>query len=488
MNRMIQIKNGILYIPIDSEKECKYLNIFLNKKQIYEFKVPEGTKEKNTFYARLDVSKYTGNELELSGDFSSEFLDDITESEPEEVNELRPQVHFTADKGWINDPNGLVYDKKKYHLYFQHNPFDIKWNNMSWGHAVSSDLLHWEDMGDVLYPDGDGFAFSGCGIKANDKLMFYYTVAGGDTPWSEGKGFIQKLAVSDDDGKTLNVRKEPILGVLGKDSRDPKIFWHEETNAYIMIIYLENKDFAILRSEDLLEFTMTQKFSTNEAWECPNLLNVPVYDEDGEFIEYRWMFTCADGFYYWGSFDGYEFKSDFIKHDAYLNSSFYAAQSYSGVDDRIINVEWMRIPNTGECYTGLMGIPRELTAVKKENTYRLVQNPVGEFISRLKKTDTVCDSYVYMADIDMTDCTKNECTIEINNSFIKTDKNKIIIDDTEYKVSENIDKIRLIVDYNIVEVGINNDIIISAFRTKNTDNSFSCKAPEEAKVEKYVFE
>lgn len=487
MNKIIRIEKDYLYFPVNSEKEYKYLNIFLDKKQVFEFRVCEGTREENTFYAKLDVSEFAGKNLILCGDFSEEFFNDITDNEPDEVSKLRPRVHFSADRGWINDPNGLVYDGKNYHLYFQHNPFDIKWNNMSWGHAVSTDLLHWEDLGDVLYPDEDGTIFSGCGINKNGRLLFYYSAAGGDTPWSQGKGFVQKLAISDDGGRTLKVQKEPIIGEIGKDTRDPKIFWHEETKAYIMVLYLENNDFAIFRSENLKDFTMTQKLTIKEAWECPNLLNIPVYDGD-KVVEYKWVFTCADGFYYWGDFDGYAFVSAFIKQDSYLNESFYAAQTFEGVGERNINVMWMRLPNSGERYTGLMGIPRELTAVKRDGKYLLVQRPVREFLSRMKKTDVVDGEDVYMVDIDLSDCNTGECTINISGSSIEINGNFISIDEKVYSVIEKISKIRLIADCGIVEVGINYDIIVGAFRARITNNSFLCKAPEGACIEQYVFE
>lgn len=486
MDRIIKIEKGYLYFPVDSEKEYKYLNIFLGEKQVFEFRVCEGSRNKNTFYAKLDVAAFGGKELILSGDFSEEFFKDITDDEPDEVSELRPRVHFTAEKGWINDPNGLVYDGKNYHLYFQHNPFDIKWNNMSWGHAVSPDLLNWNELGDVLYPDEDGAIFSGCAINDNGRLLFYYSAAGGDTPWSQGKGYVQKLAISDDGGRTLKVQKSPVIGEIGKDSRDPKVFWHEETKAYIMVLYLEKNDFAIFRSENLCDFTMTQKMTIKEAWECPNLVKIPVYD-GGVITEYKWMFTSADGFYYWGDFDGYAFTSDFVKQDSYFNDSFYAAQTYSGIEDRIVNVLWARIPNGGQRYTGHMGIPREMKAIKKDGKYLLAQIPVREFLSRLKKTDTVIGNDVYMVDIDLQCCNTQECIIETNGSCIKVVAGLISIDGKEYSVAENIDKIRLIVDCGIVEVGLNCEIIIGAFRANNTNSSFSCNAPA-ACIEQYVFE
>lgn len=171
-----------------------------------------------------------------------------------------------------------------------------------------------------------------------------------------------------------------------------------------------------------------------------------------------------------------------------MNESFYAAQVYAGIEDRSVNVLWMRIPNGGERYTGLMGIPRELTAVKRDGKYLLVQRPVREFLNRLKKTKVIDGNDVYMVDIDLSVCNTNKCTIDVNGSCIIIDMNSITIDEKVYSMEENIYKLSLIVDCDIVEMGINNDIIVGAFRANNTRSILGCKVPNGAYVEKYVFE
>lgn len=156
--------------------------------------------------------------------------------------------------GWINDPNGLIY-----YLYFQYNPFDTKWENMCWGHVISKDLLHWEQKETVLYPDQDGPIFSGSGIVNENALLglpkdayiYFYTSAGGKSEWSKDKLPVQKIAYSIDGGNTLHKKDGCIVEHICDENRDPKVYWHEQSKAYIMLLYLTNNDYAILRSVDL---------------------------------------------------------------------------------------------------------------------------------------------------------------------------------------------------------------------------------------------
>ena len=133
----------------------------------------------------------------------------------------RLAFHLMPETGWMNDPNGLVCQDGIYHLFYQHNAFGTKWDNMSWGHAVSEDLLHWEHRSMAILPDEDGTIFSGSGL-CNEKgllelpenaLVFFYTSAGGssDSPWSEGRQFTQRIAYSTDRGETLH-KKNQVIG------------------------------------------------------------------------------------------------------------------------------------------------------------------------------------------------------------------------------------------------------------------------------------
>ena len=158
-----------------------------------------------------------------------------------EYNETyRPQFHFTAKKNWLNDPNGCVYYNGLYHLFFQHNPKGMDWGHMTWGHAVSTDLIHWEQQLNAIRPDELGTIFSGSAVVDHHNtsgfqtgkeppLVAAFTYAGqfGNPP----KPYTQALAYSNNQGRTWKKYEgNPVLGnQSGGSDRDPKLLWHEET-------------------------------------------------------------------------------------------------------------------------------------------------------------------------------------------------------------------------------------------------------------------
>ena len=410
MEKEIYIKKGWLLIPVcatygelpfGGKKNNRMLEIFCRENnsetKLFEFQIPAGEAEDETYpvsyYARFPVKQFTDKTLILRGDLGKAFFDRIRNEDVPETEEKslratqgeafrRPSIHFTPQTGWMNDPNGLVYAEGVYHLYFQHNPFDVQWENMSWGHAVSRDLLHWEQKDDVLFPDETGTMFSGSGIVNDRKMLglpedaviFFYTADGNNNKWSAGKQFTQRIAYSTDGGETLHKIDKGVLPTVCKENRDPKVFWHEKSGAYIMTLWLEENDFGIFRSTDLLNWEQTDRLTFKEAWECPDL--VCLKDEKGNET---WMFWSADGFYFWGEFDGYQFQTDGVRHAAYINKIAYAAQTYSNTGNRVISVPWLRFPNRGRNYTGAMGLPREFSVAYKNGEKVLRQEPVREY-------------------------------------------------------------------------------------------------------------
>jgi sucrose-6-phosphate hydrolase SacC (GH32 family) len=335
----------------------------------------------------------------------------------------RPGFHFSPLKNWMNDPNGMVYYDGEYHLFYQHNPTDKVWGPMYWGHAISKDLVNWEHYPIAIYPDENGFAWSGSavvdynntsglGTKENPPMVVLYT--------SENGGDNQHVSAtySVDNGRTwITLDRNPILtmpddlkasnggsGVF----RDPKVFWHEQSNKWIFVI-TSGKKIDFYSSSNLLEWTKVGDFSDPQAaelglWECPDLFELPVYDSNGNKTGSKWVLTVSINptptggtgmHYYVGNFDGNTFTADENSEElmwADFGADFYAAVTWSNTynqpeDGRRIWLGWMnnpaqyagQIPTTP--WRGAMTIPRELTLIEKDGGILLKQQPVDELKS-----------------------------------------------------------------------------------------------------------
>lgn len=323
--------------------------------------------------------------------------------------DIYPVIHFTPEQNWINDPNGLVWHDGVYELFYQYNPKGIEWGNMSWGHARSKDLIHWEHLETALYPDENGTVFSGCGFVGREgdfgfpagTLLFPYTAAGMTTEPVMKAHFTIRLAYSTDGGNTLKRKEGTLLQEVAPDNRDPKVFYHEASDAYILVLWLKDNDFGIFRCEDRERFVLTETVTLKGGFECPDLFCLPVFDEGGRCTEEKWVFWEASGLYYVGDFDGYHFTllQEGPGQRAYGTSLPYAAQTWSNVPDkRTISIPWLRTKSIANTYTGAMGIPRELSLRKEKGRYTLVQEIVREIrdaaepVSVLKTDESPCQT------------------------------------------------------------------------------------------------
>jgi fructan beta-fructosidase len=318
----------------------------------------------------------------------------------------RPQFHFTPAKNWTNDPNGLVFYKGVYHLFFQHNPFGIQWGNMTWGHATSRDLVHWTEQAPAIHPDKLGTIFSGSAVvdSANTAgfrtggekpIVCIYTSAGGTSPQSQGQPFTQSLAFSNDRGATwMKYEKNPVLGHVAGSNRDPKVIWHKPTKKWVMALYLDGNDYALFGSKNLKEWTKLCDIAMPGTVECPDFFQLPV---DGGRGRRLWVFWGANGNYRLGTFDGTTFTPETDVIQSLWGANDYAAQTYSGIpslDGRRIQIAWMN----GGSYPGMpfnqqMSFPRELRLRTTAKGARLSMIPVREIegIRHAKRTwkDTI---------------------------------------------------------------------------------------------------
>lgn len=303
----------------------------------------------------------------------------------------RPQFHFTASANWLNDPNGLVFHEGEYHLFFQHNPKGRGWGNMTWGHAVSADLVHWKQIEHALHPDELGTIFSGSAVvdwkdtggfqKGDEKVIVaFYTSAGGTSPESQGQPFTQSIAWSGDRGRTwTKYAKNPVLGHVAGSNRDPKVVWHEPTRKWVMALYLDGHDFALFGSKDMKAWEKLCDVPMPGASECPDFFELPV---DGDPRDTRWLYWAANGLYRLGRFDGATFTPETEPLRSLWGANDYAAQTYSDIppsDGRRIQISWMRDGRyPGMPFNQQMAFPRVLTLRKTPEGVRLFMNPIRE--------------------------------------------------------------------------------------------------------------
>lgn len=250
----------------------------------------------------------------------------------------RPRFHFTPQENWMNDPNGLVYYQGEYHMFFQHNPTGIKWGNMTWGHAVSKDMVHWTQQENVLLPDRMGTMFSGSAVvdwnntaglaKGDEKtIVLIYTAAGGSSPESKGQPFTQCIAHSTDGGRTFTKYSgNPVVPNIVGSNRDPKVVWHAPTRQWIMALFLEGNVYAFLASPDLKKWTLLHTLSVPGVSECPDFFEMPVENEPGAS---KWVWTGANSSYLVGAFDGRRFLPEVMTQSIHSDTNYYTVQTFS---------------------------------------------------------------------------------------------------------------------------------------------------------------
>jgi len=303
----------------------------------------------------------------------------------------RPQYHFTAEKNWLNDPNGLVFYKGEYHLFYQHNPFGTQWGYMHWGHAVSEDLVHWKHLPIAIRPDKDSkdksyaTAYSGSGVVDWNNTSGFQT--GSEPPivlfytsWRCG----QNIAYSNDRGRTWRKYEgNSVIPFDDDDARDPKVIWHADSARWVMVLYRRPENdqskqgISFYTSTNLKDWQFQSH--TEDFYECPDLFELPVLGDAGGT---KWILLGGDGKYIVGSFDGRKFTKESDKHILDYGANFYASQTWSDIpksDGRRIQIAWMRggeYPDSK--WNQQMSFPCSLTLRQSDKGLRVYRNPVQE--------------------------------------------------------------------------------------------------------------
>lgn len=328
--------------------------------------------------------------------------DDTDYSQP-----LRPQFHFTSRRNWLNDPNGLVYDGDQYHLFFQHNPLTTTWGNMTWGHAVSPDLVHWKQLDHALLPyrvDGRvGTIFSGTAVVDHNNSLGKQV---GDTKtlcafftFACNPKFYQAMAYSTDGGNSWKYWNDgrAIVENQGFDNgeRDPKVFWHEESHKWVMILWVQQNPgrVRIFTSRNLTDWEFSSDLMRDWAFECMDMVFLPV---DGDNHNIKAVIYDASFDYEIGTFDGQVFHTEVGPFTA-GGGNFYAAQSFNNCPNgRAVQIGWMRggpdsAKEFGLPYNQQMSFPCELSLKTAHDGPRVFAWPVSELRSLQKNTITRSD-------------------------------------------------------------------------------------------------
>lgn len=380
-NLNIKADRKYLVLPVNNNAPLRDVILYSCCAPAYTLNVKLDTANP-VYHSYISLSRFAGEALEINlsdGEFA---LADIL---PGDIytERLRPRVHFTPRLGWTNDPNGPVYYKGTYHLFFQHNPAGTQWGNMHWGHAVSRDLVHWEEKDIALYPDTSGTMFSGSaiidsrnvtGLKTGDDdvILLYYTAA--------GDIFTQCMAYSADGGETfVKYAGNPVVPHITGANRDPKVIWCDECECYIMALYLDGSTYTLLRSDNLISFSELQRFELPGDSECPDFYPL-------EFAGNRyWVFSGASDHYYIGGFEGgifiplQEYDS---MHDE--KNVLYAAQTFSDIPaGRRIRISWNTagIAGTAMPFNCEMSVPVDISIKRGGERLKLCAYPIPGFAS-----------------------------------------------------------------------------------------------------------
>jgi fructan beta-fructosidase len=350
-----------------------------------------------SYWAELDLAPVAGRTLEAratlpeghDGLNALTLSDSLPDAETPYAEPDRPHTHFTARRGWLNDPNGMVFHNGVYHLFFQHSPFDWHGNDKFWGHATSTDLVHWTEQPEALFNHayGDwvwsGSAVvdrgntSGWGRDGHDPLVLAYT--------STARG--ECIAYSNDEGRTWTEFDGNPVVTHPREGRDPRLVRYEPGNHWVLAVYDESDDkvrgIQFYTSPDLKTWTYASRIEG--FFECPDLFPIPL---DGDPSQLVWVLYAADGKYVLGDFDGKTFTPRHEGKHTLWHGRFYAAQTFSNVPDyRRIQVGWAAgIDFPGMPFNQQMNIPVELSLRTTDDGPRLFARPVPELDAL--RTDT----------------------------------------------------------------------------------------------------
>ena len=368
----VEVKSRYLLLPVQEREDNATIKVLSDNQQVQKLNVRLAV-DKVDYYVPLDIQRFGSSEVLLDiffhGDrrFTGAMKDFLCWKEMKlsdtfdtaNREKFRPAYHHTPAYGWMNDPNGMFYKDGVYHLFYQYNPYGSMWENMTWGHSTSKDLIHWEAQPIAIEPDALGDIFSGSCVvdKKNNRVVAFYTSAG-------DRMQIQSMAISTDNGKTFQKYKgNPVLTSKEEDFRDPKCFWNPEIQKWNLILAV-GQEMRIYSSSNLTDWTYESSFglTVNKAtgdvtelgchdgvWECPDLIKLQVRGTDKQ----KWLLICninpggpfggSATQYFVGEFDGHKFTCEH-QDTRWMDygKDHYATVTFDNAPDgRKIALAWM---------------------------------------------------------------------------------------------------------------------------------------------------
>lgn len=442
----IQQKDKCLLLPVQESAEMSNIKVIAGNKQMKSLNVRLAMNKVDyyvPFYLdEFNEEKTLALDIHVNGNYrndggistftcwknikSAESFD-TTNSE-----QYRPLYHHTPAYGWMNDPNGMFFKDGVWHLYFQHNPYGSQWENMTWGHSTSTDLIHWTFQGDPVQPDAWGAIFSGSSVVDKNNTAGFGENAIVALYTSAGENQTQSMAYSTDNGKTFTKYDgNPIITSNVPDFRDPHMFWNEDIKKWNMIL-AAGQQMNIYSSDNLKDWKFESSFgaeygSHGGVWECPDLMKMKVRGTDKE----KWMLVCninpggpsggSATQYFVGDFDGHKFtcesKPEVTKWMDYGKDHYATVTFDNASNGRHVALAWMsnwqyanQVPTMQ--YRSANSIPRDLGLFEyKGNTYCSVTPSEEITAARSKKPSKslseACEMVVNL---------KGDATITLSNS------------------------------------------------------------------------
>ena len=408
----VEVKSHYLLLPVQEREENANIRILAKGQQVQSLNVRLAV-DKVDYYVPLDIQRFGAKDLLLDitfyGDrrFTGAMKDFLCWQEMKQSDafdtanreKFRPQYHHTPVYGWMNDPNGMFYKDGVYHLYYQWNPYGSMWENMTWGHSTSKDLIHWEAQPTAIEPDALGAIFSGSCVvdKENNQVVAFYT--------SADKSQVQSMAISKDNGKTFEkYAGNPILVSNEEDFRDPKAFWNADIKKWNLVLAV-GQEMRIYSSDNLKDWTYESSFGKeygchDGVWECPDLMKLPVRGTGKQ----KWMLICninpggpfggSATQYFIGDFDGKKFTCEH-KDTRWMDygKDHYATVTFDNAPEgRKIALAWMsnwqyanQVPT--KQFRSANSIPRDLDLFEYNGQTYCGVTPSKEMLALRGKTD-----------------------------------------------------------------------------------------------------